>query len=98
MAAADDDLGRVSKLGSLQRAVLHAVHEHGDPVPSGTPYERRCRIEEVARKMQRRGFISILTYSHPDVIAGGGQYQLTHIGKAALAALQSGRALPKKRR
>lgn len=96
--AADGHPGGASKLGSLQRAVLHAVHEHGDPVPPGTPYERRCRIEEVARKMQRRGFISILTYSHPEVIAGGGQYLLTHIGKTALAALQNGRALPKKRR
>jgi hypothetical protein len=92
------DPGEVSKLGSLQRAVLQEVQDNGEPVPKGTSYEKRCRIDEVARKMQRRGFITSLPYNHPSVIAGRGQYLLTRLGKAALRALQSGRALPKKRR
>ncbi len=86
------DASEVSKLGEVQRAILLAVQESGEPVPPGTSYERRHRVEEAARKMQRRGFFTSLPF------AGRGQYRMTRLGKAALKALQSGRALPKKRR
>lgn len=92
------DPGEVSKLGELQRAILLAVQEHHSYYPPGTTYERKFRVRDVANKLKDRGFITSLPYNHPDVIAGGGQDRLTRLGKAALKALQSGRALPKKRR
>ena len=92
------DPNEASKLGELQRAILQSVQERHSPYPPGTTYERKYRVRDVADKMERRGFFVTLPYNHPDVVAGGGSYRLTRLGKAALKALQNGRALPKKRR
>lgn len=83
------DPQEVTKLGVLQRAVLVAIRDHGDPVPPGTSYDRRCRLEEVARKMKQRGFFHRLPWNHPDVIRGGRDCFLTPLGAAAVAVLDA---------
>ena len=62
---------------------------YGDPVPPGTSYDRRCRLEEVARKMKQRGFFHRLLWNHPDVIRGGRDCFLTPLGAAAVAVLDA---------
>jgi hypothetical protein len=92
------DPGEVRKLGEAQRAILRTVQDFGEVVPTGTPYERRCRIINAADKMRRRGFLVSLPHNHPDVIAGNGQYRLTRLGKTALRALEGGLCAAKERR
>jgi GNAT superfamily N-acetyltransferase len=73
------------KLGSMQRAVLQAVLDHGDPY-HGVDYTTRCRRQTVLDKLRRSGrkWVSLRPHLHPTVIRGGPQYYLTPEGLEAL--------------
>lgn len=76
---------RSPRLGSMQRFVLEAVHEHGDPYFDEPDYNIRCRRQTVASKLIRRGWLRLRSHTDPGVIRGWrSQWVITPEGKQVL--------------
>lgn len=80
----------MARLGSVQKAVLESIRDHGDPhttlagYPKTHSYAEWTQRSTLAHQALKRGLVKLLPYNHPDVIAGGKQWQITTAGHQAL--------------